>query len=178
MASEPRDRPAFAPKALRRGLAVASAEAEARRRSGARGRVSGSPRGEAPRMRLVFVGRLEHTLREPREVLAPERPDVTDIGNSSSVNCTCFERSQSLNWRFTPMSESAVPQVIHRSLICELALASSVGKFLSNTPASIVRLPPRPRPSPAAPAGGPAGAAPGPLSPAEQPRPATSRTRR
>src|SRR5204863_5923235 len=42
--SEPRARPAFAPKALRRGLAVALAEAEASRRSGSRESVSGSPR--------------------------------------------------------------------------------------------------------------------------------------
>src|SRR6185503_6573147 len=40
-------------EALRRGLAVAVAEAEARRQSGARESVSGSPRGGAPRMRTM-----------------------------------------------------------------------------------------------------------------------------
>ena len=43
-------------EALRRGLAVALAEAEASRRSGERESVSGSPRGEAPRIKLDTGG--------------------------------------------------------------------------------------------------------------------------
>ena len=62
------NRPALHREALRRGLAAALAEAEASRRSGERGRVSGSPRGEAPRIRddrraPLGVGRVRGTPR-------------------------------------------------------------------------------------------------------------------
>src|SRR5436190_13553157 len=81
-------------EALRRGLAVASAEAEARRRSGARESVSGSPRGEAPRTILgLFAVRdvLEPVvvpgIAETSVLGAPVvQPDLlTDLGRALHV---------------------------------------------------------------------------------------------
>src|SRR5262245_14852924 len=59
-------------EALRRGLAVALAEAEARRRSAERATVLGSPRGEAPRIRRASAAK-RATRTERADEAARER---------------------------------------------------------------------------------------------------------